>query len=501
MTATNMTAPLTVDQADRLRPAYVDGPDKGLFIGGEWRPAAGGQTLDTIDPTTLEVITRIAAADEDDVDAAVRAARSAFEGAEWAAMSPYDRASILLQIADVIEAHADELATLDTLEMGGALPLTRWMVDHSVEVFRHYAGWPTKIYGQTAPSTPGQFSYVVRQPLGVVGAITPWNGPFLQMSWKVAPALATGNTVVIKPAQQTSLSALRFAELVAETDLPQGVINVVTGIGGVTGEALIQHPDVNKVSFTGSTAVGKHLLEASAGNVKRLTLELGGKSPTIVFADADLPAAARAAAGDFLAGSGQSCVAGSRIFVQESVREEFSALLAQEMASYTPGDPFHPETLMGPMASREHYDRVVSYLAVARDEGATITRGGAWDEGETLFIAPTLIEDVTNGMRIAQEEVFGPVAVLMSFDDVDDVVQKSNDSIYGLAAYVWTKDVSRAHTVAARLEAGSVFVNGGGSMSSGILPFGGFKQSGIGREHGTDVIDAYTETKTVVVTL
>ncbi|WP_182524781.1 aldehyde dehydrogenase family protein [Nocardioides dongkuii] len=496
-----MSHHLSLDPASRPRPRFLDGAPKQLFIGGEWRPAGSGQTLTTIDPMTEQVITSIASADAADVDLAVAAARRAFESDEWSAITPYQRGLYLSQIADVIEANADELATLDSLDMGGPFALTRWMVGNAIETYRHYAGWPTKIYGQTAPSAPGQFNYVVRQPLGVTVAITPWNGPFLQMSWKVAPALATGNTVVAKPAQQTSLSALRFAELLAQTDLPRGVFNIITGEGGVAGEALIQHPDVNKVSFTGSTAVGKHLLAASAVNVKRLTLELGGKSPTIVFADADLPAAAKAAAGDFLNGSGQSCVAGTRIFVEEPVREEFSALLAEEMATYVTGDPFHPDTVIGPLASRAHYDRVVSYFDVARDAGATITTGGVEDPDGGLFVAPTLVENVTNDARIAQEEVFGPVAVLIPFNGVDEVVRMSNDSIYGLASYVWTRDLSQAHTVAARLEAGSVFINSTAQMSSGILPFGGFKQSGIGREHGTDVIDAFTETKTVVVNL
>ncbi|MFC9891923.1 aldehyde dehydrogenase family protein [Streptomyces pilosus] len=443
----------------------------------------------------------MASGDAADVDLAVAAARRAFESAEWSAITPYQRSTMLLQIADVLEANAEELATLETLEMGGAFGMTRWMVDHSVEVFRHYAGWPTKIYGQTAPATPGQFSYVLRQPLGVVAAITAWNGPLLQLSWKVAPALATGNTVVAKPSEQTSLTALRFADLLARTDLPRGVVNIITGTGPEVGESLIRHPDVDKLSFTGSTAVGKHLLEASSSNLKRVTLELGGKSPTIVFADADLEAAAKGSATAFLAGSGQSCVAGSRIFVETSAREEFSRLLAAEMATYTTGDPFDPSTLMGPLASRKHFDRVVSYFDVAREAGAVVTQGGRWEGEDGLFVKPTLVENVTNDMRVAQEEIFGPVAVLMPFEDIDEVVRLSNDTVYGLAASVWTKDLTRAHTMAERLEAGSVWINNPGVMSAGTLPFGGFKQSGIGREHGTDVIEAYTETKTVIVTL
>ncbi|MDX6742459.1 aldehyde dehydrogenase family protein [Actinocorallia sp. A-T 12471] len=484
----------------RPSPAFATRPH-GLFIDGSERPAADGGTMATVDPMTGTDLTTVAVAGQDDVDAAVAAARRAFEDPGWGAIGPEERSRVLYQIAEVIEANADELAILDSLEMGGPLALTRWMVDHTVEVYRHYAGWPTRIYGATAPSAPGQLQYTKRSPLGVVVAIAGWNGPLLQMGYKIAPALATGNTVVAKPSEQTSLSLLRMAELVSEhTDLPDGVLNVVTGPGHSTGEALITHSDVNKISFTGSTTVGKHVLETSARDLKRVTLELGGKSPFIVFEDADLDAAATAAAMGFCAGSGQGCVAGTRVLVQESVREEFTRLLREKMATIPMGDPFDAEVLMGPLASRGHYAKVTGYIDLARQSGGNII-GDTHEESDDLFVGPTLVTGLDNTSRIAQEEIFGPVAVLLPFQDVEEAVRIANDTVYGLAATVFTTDLSRAHTMADRLQAGTVWVNTVNQMSSGPLPFGGFKQSGIGREHGTDVIDAYTETKAIVINL
>jgi acyl-CoA reductase-like NAD-dependent aldehyde dehydrogenase len=495
-----MFAPLALDPSiARPNSAFLDGHTKALMIGGAWRAATNGATLHSIDPTAGRVLAQVAAAQAEDVDLAVAAARSAFLSPSWAHISPYQRSLLLLEIARVIEANAEELAILESLDMGGPLWMTRWMVNHCVEVFRHYAGWPARLYGQTAPSVQAQFHYTVRQPLGVVAAICAWNGPLLQLSWKVAPALATGNTVVVKPSQQTPLTALRFADLLLATDLPPGVVNIVTGTGQVAGEALITHEGVNKISFTGSTRVGKRLLEASAGTLKRVTLELGGKSPSIVFPDADLQAAAKGVVAGFCQGSGQSCVAGSRIFVHESIKEEFTTLLIKEVRAYAAGDPFHPDVRMGPLVSREHLKRVASYFAIAREAGASLLTGGNTETG--LFLEPTLISNVTNGMRISQEEIFGPVAVLMTFEDIDEVVAVGNDTIYGLAATVWTKDLATAHRMAARLDAGTVWVNTFAEMTAGALPFGGFKQSGIGREHGTDVIDAFTETKTVIMHL
>ncbi|MFI1393297.1 aldehyde dehydrogenase family protein [Streptomyces griseoaurantiacus] len=484
----------------RPAPAFASQPH-GLFIDGREQPATDGGTMATVDPMTGADLTTIAVAGRDDIDAAVRAARRAFEDPAWGAIGPEQRSRVLNQIADVIEANADELATLDSLEMGGPLMLTRGMVDHTIEVYRHYAGWPTRIYGATAPSAPGQLQYTRRSPLGVVAAIAAWNGPLVQMAYKIAPALATGNTVIAKPSEQTSLSLLRLTGLIREhTDLPDGVLNVVTGPGRSTGEALITHPDVNKISFTGSTAVGRHVLASSAGDLKRVTLELGGKSPFIVFEDADLKAAAFSAALGFCAGSGQGCVAGTRVLVQESIREEFTHLLTENMAGFPLGDPFDPQAMMGPLASRGHYEKVTGYLELARQTGGKII-GDTREESDDLFVGPALVTGLDNTSRVAREEIFGPIAVLLPFQDVEEAVHIANDTVYGLAATVFTKDLSRAHTMADRLQAGTVWVNTVNQMSSGPLPFGGFKQSGVGREHGTDVLDAYTETKAVVVNL
>ncbi|GAA1850736.1 aldehyde dehydrogenase family protein [Pseudonocardia ailaonensis] len=497
-----MIEPLTVPADARPRPDYLTGT-KGLQIGGIEVPARSGRTFATVDPVTEQPLATVSAADAADVDAAVAAARRAFTDPAWADIAPYQRTLLLLQVADVVEANAEELAVLESLEMGCPLTQTRWMIHHCVEVFRNHAGWPTKLYGQTAPSASSQFQYVLRQPLGVVGAIAGWNGPLLQMVYKIAPALATGNTVVCKPSEHTSLSTLRFAELLAGTDLPAGVVNVVTGDGKVTGQHLMSHDDVAKVAFTGSTATGKHVLATSASNLKRVTLELGGKTPYIVFADADLEKAASICALAFCAGSGQACVAGSRIFVQEPVRDEFTELLVGAMAPYRAGlgDPFHPGTRMGPLAFRGHYERVNGYIGLATEAGGTLVTGTEPIAGGGLYVAPTLIEGLDNKSRVAQEEIFGPVSVLMGFRELDEVVDLGNDTVFGLAASVWTRDLATAHRAAARLDAGSVWINRGSQMSAGPLPFGGHKQSGLGREHGTQVLDAYTEPKSVIVEL
>ena len=495
-----MSEILTVTPAERPAPALLSEGPLPLFIGGEWRPAASGRTTETIDPTTHQVLTTYALGGAEDVDAAVTAARRAFEDPSWAGIDPFRRMELIHQVADVVDRHQEELAVLDSLEMGGALWVNRWLVGQLPDVLRHYAGWTTKIYGQVAPSPSSSFHYTLRQPLGVVAGITAWNGPMQQLVWKLAAALATGNTFVHKPAAWSSLSAVRFAQLLGETELPRGVFNLVTGDGAGTGEALISHPGVDKVSFTGSLGVGRHILQVAAQDMKRVTLELGGKSPTIVFDDADLDVAAKTAADGFAQGQGEGCVAGTRILVQESVRDEFRERLVAAMGEYRAGDPFHPDTQMGPLVRQQHFDRVAAYVDLARTEGATVTEGGDWTPRD-LFMRPTLLEDVTPDMRVVREEIFGPVAALMTFTDVEDAIAKGNDSEYGLSASVWTKDFARTQRTAAGLSVGTVWVNTYGDMSMGTVPFGGFKNSGIGREHGTQVIDAYTETKTVMVDL
>jgi acyl-CoA reductase-like NAD-dependent aldehyde dehydrogenase len=473
---------------------------KQLLIGGKWVPAKSGKTFETINPSNEEVLALAAEGDKADVDEAVKAARKAYEEGKWSKIGPHQRARYLLKIADLIEQNADELATLETLNNGMAISLARGMVAGAVDTFRYYAGWSTKIYGETNPSDPGTFNYTLREPVGVCGQIIPWNGPIAMLAWKVAPALACGNVSILKPAEQTPLTALRLGELILEAGIPEGVVNIITGFGETAGAAIATHPDIDKVAFTGSTEVGKIILQASAGNLKRVSLELGGKSPNVVFADADLESAVATSVFGFTMLSGQVCCAGTRVFVQEDFHDRFADALTRYTSHVKSGDPLDPKTTVGPLVSKEQFDRVKGYLEIGKKEGAKVTAGGDVGEGKGYFVNPTVFTDVKNNMQIAREEIFGPVVSVIPFKDENDAILQGNDTTYGLAAAVWTNDISRAHKVARRLKAGTVWINCYNVIDP-ISPFGGYKQSGIGRELGRHSIDLYTQIKSVYVKL
>lgn len=502
-TLTATATPPTAEEARQQLPGFVRASAHLMSIGGRRVPAVSGRTLSNTDPATEQPLPTIPRGEAADVDAAVQAARRAFTDPAWRDMSADRRGRVLTQIADVLEEHGEELGAIDSANMGAPHTLTTRMLAEAAAIFRYYAGWPTKIFGTTVPTPADRLGYTLKEPLGVVGIIWGWKGPMGQLPSKLAPALATGNTVVLKPAEAASLSTLRLAELLESTDLPAGVVNVVTGKGSEAGEALVAHPDVTKISFTGSTAMGKHVQHTATETLKKVTLELGGKSPTVVFADADLRAAARGAAAGFLGNAGQACVAGSRIFVQDNVRDEFVELLTEAMttAAFTPGDPFTPGTVVGALATKAHFESVSDYVDSARREGATILTGGARYGDHGYFYAPTLIDDIRPDMRVVREEIFGPVGVLTTFTDLDDAITKANDTEYGLASTVWTTDLRTAHRMAAAIQAGTVWVNTWGEQGNMALPFGGYKQSGLGREGGLEVIDAYTQSKAVQIAL
>ncbi len=479
---------------------FLEAGPRRLLIDGEWVDALSGKTFETINPATGEVLARVAEADAADVDRAVGAARAAFERG-WGTMKPGHRTRMLLAVADLIERHRDELAQLETLDNGKPIFESRNIdVPAAAETFRYYAGWPSKIYGETNPSEAAYFSYTLREPVGVCGQIIPWNYPILMAAWKIAPALACGNTVVLKPAEQTPLSALRLGELLLEAGLPKGVVNILPGFGPTAGGAIASHPGIDKVGFTGSTEVGREILRASTGNLKRVSLELGGKSPNIVFTDADLDAAATGSMLGIFMNQGQVCCAGSRLFVQEDMYDEFTDRVTALAGKMKLGQPLDPQTRMGPLVSREQFERVTEYLAVGKREGARLKTGGdAATEGalaKGFFVKPTVFVDVRNSMRIAREEIFGPVVAAIPFKDENDAVLQGNDTMYGLAAGVWTKDVSKAHKVARALRAGTVWINCYGQLDV-TAPFGGYKQSGFGRELGKHSIDLYTQVKQV----
>ena len=480
-------------------PSYLDGRPKKLLIDGQAVEARSGKTFKTINPANGEVVATFAAGEAEDIDRAVAAARRAFEG-PWSKFMPAERQAVLLRLAELLDRDWEDLAIMDTLEMGRPISSSRAIRDIDVRTLRHHAGYATAIHGQTmGNSFPlPLLSYTVREPIGVVGAIIPWNGPVFSAIWKISPVLATGCTLVMKPAEQSSLSPLRIAELCLEAGVPPGVVNVVTGFGATAGAALTEHMDVDKISFTGSCQTGQRIIQASARNVKRVTLELGGKSPDIVFADADLDAAVVGAAMGVFSNSGQVCSAGTRLFIERPIFEEFSQRVAEYGNVLRIGDPMDPETEIGPLVSQVQLDRVCGYLSLGTEEGARPISGGkrltdgAFAKG--FYVPPTVFIDVKDSMRIAREEIFGPVICAMPFDTADEVVARANATNFGLGSGVWTRDIGKAHNVASRLKAGSVWVNYYQAMDPAV-PFGGYKMSGYGREGGTEHIEGYLNTK------
>ena len=473
-----------------------------LFIGGEWADAASGATFEVIDPARAEVLTEVAEAGVEDVDRAVRAAREAFEGGEWREMSPRARGRLLWKLAERLEERKDEIARVETLNNGKPLFESGIDVAMTIQTFEYYAGWTTKIEGETIPvSVPFQFNYTLREPIGVVGAIVPWNFPLNIASWKVAPALAAGCTVVLKPATETPLTALLLADVAAEVGLPPGVLNIVPGRGSTAGEAVVAHPGVDKIAFTGSTEVGQRIATVAAGTVKRVSLELGGKSPNIVFADAELPIAAKGALAGIFYGKGEVCAAGSRLLVESSAHEQLVGMVAEGADRMKVGDPFEKGTRIGAIVSERQMESVLGYIEKGVEEGARVVAGGGRaDIGPGYFVRPTVFDDVTSEMTIAREEIFGPVLATLTFEDVDDAIEQANDTMYGLAAAVWTSDMKKAHYVASRLKAGTVWINTY-NLYDPASPFGGYKQSGYGRDLGGQALDQYTQLKSVWVNL
>ncbi len=475
-----------------------------LFIGGKWVEAASGKTFPTINPATGETITMIAEGDERDVAAAAEAARRAFESGPWAEMSAADRGKLLWKIGDLIDKYNEELGTLETLDNGKPIFESRQIdMPMTAEVFRYYAGWATKIHGETVPVRGPFLHYTLREPLGVVAAIVPWNFPLLLASWKVAPALAAGNTVVLKPASWTPLTALRFAAICQEAGVPDGVVNVITGPGATLGKALVRHPGVAKVAITGETRTGQEILRDSAETLKHVTLELGGKSPNIVFADADLEAAVRGATIGIFYGKGEVCAAGSRLFVDRKIHDDFMQKLVERAKKLQPGDPLDPKTRFGALVSERQMQTVLGYIEKGKAEGARLVAGGervSVGDRKGCFLQPTVFDGVRNDMTIAREEIFGPVLASIEFGDLDEAVRLANQTPYGLAAAVWTRDIGKAHRVARRLQAGTVWINTYNNYDPAAA-FGGYKMSGYGRELSLHAIEHYTQVKSVWVNL
>lgn len=480
---------------------FLDGKSKKLMIGGKWVEAATGETFDTFNPATGEKLASVALADSTDVDRAVAAARAAFEG-PWRNVKPFERQAMILRLAELVETHFEELALLDTLEMGAPMKRAMGNRQRALGLLRYYAGQAVSIRGDTlGNSMPGDYlSYTLKEPVGVVAAITPWNGPTVGTIMKLGPVLATGCALILKPSEEASLAPLRLAELCLEAGIPEGVYNVVTGYGHTAGAALAAHMNVDKISFTGSIATGQKIAQAATGNLKRVTLELGGKSPDVVFADADLDAAVPGAALGCFANSGQICCAGTRLFVERPIYEEFTQRVAEYGRTLRLGNGLDMETDIGPLVSGKQLERVSSYLDIGRDEGAQTISGGArstqQDHASGFFMPPTVFVDVRNDMRIAQEEIFGPVLSAIPFDTIEEAITLSNRTIFGLGSGLWTRDVTKAHRMAKGLRAGTVWINCYLALDPAV-PFGGVGMSGYGREMGPQQIEDYLDIKSV----
>ena len=474
---------------------------KKLLINGQWVDSVSGKTFETLDPSNGKVLATVSEAGPEDVNKAVRSARQAFENGPWKKMSASQRSRLIYKLADLMETHKDELAQLETLDNGKPInETTKADVPLAIDHFRYYAGWATKITGQTIPVAGNYFNFTRHEPVGVVGQIIPWNFPLLMATWKLGAALATGCTVVLKPAEQTPLSALYLGQLAIEAGFPEGVINIIPGYGETAGAPLVNHPDVDKIAFTGSTEVGKIIMRQAAGTVKKISLELGGKSPNIILPDADMTKAIPGALMGIMFNQGQVCCAGSRLYVQKKSYDNVVADLASHAKNIKQGAGINPTTQIGPLVSEEQLQRVGKYIELGKSEGAKVAAGGVYGQGDGYFVSPTIFADVNDEMTIAKEEIFGPVVSAIPFEDLDDVIQRANNSEYGLAAGLWTQDVKKAHYVSNQLKAGTVWVNCY-NVFDAASPFGGYKQSGIGREMGSYALDNYTEVKSVWINL
>ncbi|MDQ3170917.1 MAG: aldehyde dehydrogenase family protein [Acidobacteriota bacterium] len=473
------------------------------FINGEFRDASNGKTIDVINPATEEVIAQVPASTKADVDAAVAAARAAFDG-PWSKLSARERGRFVYKLGERLMERADEFATLETQHNGKPIFESRQIeIPASVDCLQYFAGWADKVHGETVPVKGNYLTYTLREPLGVCAAIVPWNFPLMLAIWKIAPALAMGNTMVLKPASQTPLTALAFGDICREVGLPPGVLNIITGSGGSVGQSIVEHPGIDKIAFTGDTSTGKGIMRSAADTLKKITLELGGKSANVVLADADIDAAVRGAAVGIFYGKGEVCAAGSRLLVDKSIKDEFIDKLAARTKKMVAGDPMDPKTRLGAIASKSQLDRVLKYIGIAQKEGGTLVAGGERHDigtGKGYFMQPTVFADVTSSMTIAREEIFGPVLAAIEFTDVDEAIATANASEYGLAAAVWTKDVKKAHYVARKLQAGTVWVNTYNIYDT-AAPFGGYKQSGFGREMSVHALEHYTQVKSVWVDL